>query len=235
MMFGNNGNRFGASKEISVNTGVHSFFSDEYSLSVGCWNDKFSIKFLRAIGRDENGKMKYDRDNRISTSLSLIKAAALLLKYKKKLKPMLTGEKEAKETNFGVKISAKDNIACLLLIQYKPDESGVWSTYLVFERGINPDGSCSPQNRIEFKFSKTEMVEDMNLDTGVREEVKEEADFFEFISILESRFLMTGLSAHAKRYSDAISRGANNNQSKAENYMDGMMDINASSDFASME
>ena len=45
-MFNNNGPR----QEINVNTGVETFWSPLSSLSVGCYNDKISLRWLPAAG-----------------------------------------------------------------------------------------------------------------------------------------------------------------------------------------
>lgn len=208
MIFGNNGGggRFGNNQ--SVNTGIHTYYCDTYSLSIGCWDDKFSIKFMPALGTNERGMVTYDKDKRISTSLSLVKAGVLVKKYKKKLLPMLLDNAEKESVSFGVPIRSSNAGNCVLGIEYSKDETtGEYSSYLVFARNIE-NGVCAPEFLIKYKFNKVESVENFDLSKGTGETVMEEGEIFDFIKILEERMLMTGLSSHAKRYSDSFKKNS---------------------------
>ena len=236
MMFGNNGNKgntkpYGA--KATINTSVETFFSDNFALTIGCWDDKLSIRYMRVIGKDERGFLKYDRDNRVSTSLASIKAAALLIKYRKKLKPILDGKVEKTEQHFGVRVGGKE--PSLIMFEYFPDENGSWDVYLTLAKNVAAGGTCDPQNIYRFKFRKTEMVEDMNLATGQHVENSEEGDFEQFIGLLTARYLAMPFVSHAKRVSDTFkSNGKSDNTNSGNDYIDGMMGIDPG-DFSSME
>lgn len=215
MFFGNNGNGHFGGNTQSVNTGIHSYYCDTCSMSIGCWDDKFSIKYMPALERNDRGMMTYDKDNRISTSLSLVKAGVLVKKYTKKLLPMILGNAEKAPVSFGVPIRSNNAGNCILGIEYSQDEgSDNYSTYLIFARNID-NGVCQPSNLIKFKFNKVESVEDFDPLNGTGEVVMEEGEIMDFMQILKDRMMMTGLSSHAKRYSDSFKKIGNNNNSSS--------------------
>lgn len=206
-MFNNNSNK----QEINVNTGVETFWSSLSSLSVGCYNDKISLRWLPSAGKDERGYTRYNSDARVSTCLSHVKISALLKQYDKVLKPFV---EEGKDPGDGqsvmVPINSKNGGMSGLFIEYKNDENGRPSVYLTFARNLTEVGA-EPANIIRYKFNELSMMENMKPEAGGGKQIEVLAEFDYFVSILRAQILMTGLNSHAQRYSDAFGRrGASN-------------------------
>ena len=200
-LFNNNPNR----DSLNVNTTIVTFYSDISCLSIGGWNDKISLRWSPALGKDANGLMKYDREHYAMTGLSFANAAALYARYMKHLKKTVDDREDPGDDGKGVSvpIRSKDGSITVVAIEYKRDENGVPSLYLTLGKNAGANG-VSSDNRISYKFNEIDMMEDYNMDTGACTEVKEFGEFDNFIEILKSRMTMTGLGAHATRYSTAI-------------------------------
>lgn len=198
-MFNNNTNN----NDISVNTGIVTLFSDSASLSIGCWNEKLSLRWMPSIGQDERGYHQYDKDRKVSTSLTHVKIAALLKKYNEHIKPHLDAGDvpDEKGWNAGVPISSKTSTN-ILLIEYKADEQGVPNFYLTFVR--NPTPAADPANIVTYKFNKMEVLVDYDPTTGESVDEVTHSEFDDFMDILKARKLMTGLTSHAHRFSSAF-------------------------------
>ena len=200
-LFNNNPNR----DSLNVNTTIVTFYSDISCLSIGGWNDKISLRWSPALGKDANGLMKYDREHYAMTGLSFANAAALYARYMKHLKKMIDDREDPGDDGKGVSvpIRSKDGSITVVAIEYKRDENGVPSLYLTLGKNAGANG-VSSDNRISYKFNEIDMMEDYNMDTGACTEVKDSGEFDNFIEILKSRLTMTGLNAHAGRYSSAL-------------------------------
>lgn len=198
-MFNNNG----PSKDINVNTGVETFWSTMSSLSVGCYNDKISLRWLPAVGTDERGMTRYNSDARVSTCLSHVKVNALIKKYEKHMKSLVESAGDPGEgKSVMVPINSKTGLSGLF-IEYKKDENGKPGLYLTFARNLTEVGA-DPSNIIRYKFGELSMKEDMSPEKGGGTQVEEQAEFDYFMDLLRSHILMTGLNSHATRYSSAF-------------------------------
>ena len=207
MFFNNN-----PKNEINVNTGITTLFSDISSLTIGCWNDKISLRWMPAIGKDESGVTRYDKDHRINTSIGHVKVATLLKIYEKNLKELVETQQDPGEKgkSVGVKLMGKEGIS-VLLIEYKRDSEGVPQVYLTLARKLTPAGA-DPSNIVRYQFNKIESIVDYNPAEGGEPIVeKENSEFEDFLEILRSRKLMTGLNSHATKYSAAFGGKRNNN------------------------
>ena len=202
-LFGNtNPNR----DAINVNTGIVTFYSDISCLSIGGWNDKISLRWSPALGKDANGLTQYDKNHYVLTSLSFPNAAALYARYEKHLKKMVENREDPGDEgkSVAIPIRSKDGSTTVVVIEYKRDvNSGIPTLYLTLGKNAGPNGVAS-ENSISYKFNEIEMMEDYNMQTGACVEVKESGEFNNFIEILHSRMALTGLNAHASRYSNAI-------------------------------
>lgn len=211
-MFNNNGPR----QEINVNTGVETFWSPLSSLSVGCYNDKISLRWLPAAGVDERGYTRYNTEARVSTCLSHVKVNALIKKYERHMKDLVeSGGDPGEGKSIMVPINSKAGMSGLF-IEYRKDENGKPGLYLTFARNLTEVGA-DPTNIIRYKFGELSMKEDMSPETGGGTQVEEQAEFEYFMNLLKSHVLMTGLNAHATRYSNAFSKKG----SSASNQMSG--------------
>lgn len=211
-MFNNNGPR----QEINVNTGVETFWSPLSSLSVGCYNDKISLRWLPAAGVDERGYTRYNTEARVSTCLSHVKVNALIKKYERHMKDLVeSGGDPGEGKSIMVPINSKAGMSGLF-IEYRKDENGKPGLYLTFARNLTEVGA-DPTNIIRYKFGELSMKEDMSPETGGGTQVEEQAEFEYFMNLLKSHVLMTGLNAHATRYSNAFSKKG----SSAPNQMSG--------------
>ena len=205
-MFNNNNNQSNGN-EISVNTGIETFWGELSSLNVGCYNDKISLRWLPAIGKDDRGHTRYNSEGRVSTCISHVKVSALLSQYDKKLKEMVESGEEppANGASVMVPINAKSGPAGLF-IEYKKDENGKASVYLTMAKQLTEAGA-DPANIIRYKFNDLVVMSDMNPEQGGGEQEEIMAEFDYFVNILRAQILMTGINSHASRYSASFGKG----------------------------
>lgn len=217
-MFPNNSSE-SPRNEINVNTGVESFWSPLSSLSVGCYNDKISLRWLPVSGVDERGITRYDKNARISTCLSHTKTCALLRKYDEVIKPLVDAKADPGDgKTVMIPINSKTGISGLF-IEYKNDENGVPSLYLTFAKNLSEVGAPA-ESIIRYKFGDLTLRTDMSPETGGGVDCVEHAEFNYFVELLRAHVLMTGLNSHAMRYSNAFSRhsgGGNSNYNQNSN------------------
>lgn len=197
-MFNNNG----PSRDINVNTGVETFWSSISSLSVGCYNDKISLRWLPAAGVDERGYTRYNSDARVSTCVSHVKVNALIKKYEEHMKDLVESKTDPGEgKSVMIPINSKSGISGLF-IEYKKDENGKPGLYLTFARNLTEVGA-DPSNIIRYKFGELSLKVNMSPEKGGGEQV-EYREFDYFMDLLRAHILMTGLNSHAARYSNAF-------------------------------
>ena len=178
-MFNNNGPR----QEINVNTGVETFWSPLSSLSVGCYNDKISLRWLPAAGVDERGYTRYNTEARVSTCLSHVKVNALIKKYERHMKDLVeSGGDPGEGKSIMVPINSKAGMSGLF-IEYRKDENGKPGLYLTFARNLTEVGA-DPTNIIRYKFGELSMKEDMSPETGGGTQGEEQAEFEYFMNLL---------------------------------------------------
>lgn len=230
MTFGNNNGGNTGSRGPSVNTNLDTYFSDTCCMSIGCWNgDRITFKFMPAIGKTDNGFTKYDKDNRINTSVKLSKIATLVHLYRRKLYPILEGDKPKEEVlPFGIMLQSSKVGNCIISISYQKDETGEYSTFLHFARNVADDGKCDPSNIITLKFQKIDGLEDINFQNGTASQTKEEGEFISFIDNLKNAVLMKGMVGHSVRYSNSFSSGGNNSGGNSSGYNGASVDFNPS-------
>lgn len=201
-MFNNNGP---SGKDVNVNTGVETFWSSISSLSVGCYNDKISLRWLPAAGVDERGYTRYNTEAKVSTCLSHVKINALLKKYDKHMKDLVeAGGDPADGKSVMVPINSKAGLSGLF-IEYKKDDNGKPALYLTFARNLTEVGA-DPANIIRYKFGELSLKVDMSPETGGGTQEEDHAEFDYFMDILRSHILMTGLNSHSTKYSNAFSK-----------------------------
>lgn len=215
-MFNNNQT---SRNEVNVNTGIETFWSPIASLSIGCYNDKISLRWLPAIGKDERGYTRYNSEARVSTCVSHTKVSALLQQYDKNLKSMIENSEDPGEDGKSVMvpINAKSGMAGLF-IEYKRDEDGKPGVYLTFARNLTEVGA-DPSNIIRYRFNELTVMKNMKPETGGGDQVEVLAEFDYVIAILRAHILMTGVNSHATRYSDAFSKGRSGFGASSNNSM----------------
>ena len=220
-MFFNNNDR---GPSVNVNTTVDTFWSDLSSLTIGCWNDKITLRWLPALQKDERGLTHYNKDAKISTSVSHVKIAALLQRYEQRLKDMVEAGEDPGEKgkSIMIPITPKDGGTAGLFIQYKRDEKGKPALYLTYAKQLMEVGA-DPRNIISYKFNELSMMDDMSPEAGGGEQVEVKAEFDYFMQILRSHILMTGLNSHSTRYSNGFTKqnsaGANASDMGADAFM----------------
>ena len=200
-MFGNNNQK----TDVNVSTTITTLFSEDSSLTISCWNDQLSLRWMLPIGKTESGHTTYDKTNPLMTSLSLTKETALYQAYNKKLRDkILNGVSPEEDDNVGVEMTAKDGSRAIVLIEYLSDENGIASTYLTIYK-IPVGGTIESARKARFKFNKTTIITGFNPATGESKgQLAEDGELGLFIDIMKNRVLTTKMNLHAKRYSDAF-------------------------------
>lgn len=220
MLFSNNDRR----DEISVNTGVTTLWSPLSSLNIGCWNDKISLSWMPASGKNERGATTYNKERKIQTALPYVKINALLKRYDKTIKEKYENGEEPPEDgiNVGVPITSKDDTK-IIMIEYKKDEKGTPGMYLTIAEKIGENGVSGAT--ISYKFNRITTLENYRPSTGAHEDVEDDGEFEFFIDILRAHVLMTGLNSHATRYSDAFKKNRSGGGNGGAGADAGMMNI----------
>lgn len=220
MFFGQNNN---SDNVVSTNTTITTLYSDLSSLVIGAWNDKINLKFSPSIGKDGNGLNQYDRERRANTALTQSNIIALLEKYKETMLPKIESKEDIGE-GINVAVSmGRANAKNILMIEYKPDENKENRFYLTFAQNVSDDGKVSNENKISYKFNQTEVMINYNPETGSGELVKKEAEFGNFMDILEHHTDILPLTAHSIRHSNEISKRYSGNKSSS-NFNNNSMD-----------
>lgn len=191
-----------------VTTNVKTLFSSLSCLTISCWNDSFSLRFMPATSTDANGNNHYDKNAKIQTSLSVAEAAGLAKDYKKHMEARVDAGEDPGENGISaaVDMPRKDGTH-KLSIEYKKDEKGIPSMYLTFARNVDANGVATMNSIISYKFNDVGVVDDYNPLTGAGTPHKVEGEFEFFLNILKNAHLMTGLLHHAARMQKQFQRG----------------------------
>lgn len=213
MFFGNN--KSNNNNAINVNTRFEALYSDKSSLVYGGWNEKLSLKFLPAIGKD-NGLTQYDDKAKSMTSLSQSNAKALYLAFEKEIRPVIGQDTTVKVS---VSISSGSNVVS---IEYKWDGNPVYTLELA--QGVNSDGVVEDESKIiSYTFNRTDVMVNYDPKTGSGTPIVENSEFENFYDKLNNIGDLLPIGPHAKKYSDAIAKAyANkgNNNTSNDNFMD---------------
>ena len=211
MFFSRNNNNTGT---VNTNTTFITFFSEVSSLTISGWNDMIALKFLPAMGRDENNLMRYDKDKKISTSLKPNNACALLKKIEKKIIPAYENKEKSKTVT--VKTRGKDTLNTIT-VSYKLLDDDTPQFSLIFAGNVNENGVAEPENIIEYPFNNIETLEDYDPRVGGGIESTEEAEFFNFVEILKNRIDLLGLNHHAGKHNSNVSKTYGNGNGNFNN------------------
>lgn len=184
-MYGNYNNQ--AQATPSVNTRIMTLYSDLSCLQIGLWNNNVSIKMNVAKGKNADGIMQYDFDNRISTALVPDRIDDIIRFAHSEIYPeLLVAEKGdpvpdiPKCLAFDVGKGKNTRFA----IEFTPDENDVPSIYLCIYTNMGANGI--PGNVVKYKFNKSECIFGYDPKTGEGESIAREHEFCSFIDVLEN-------------------------------------------------
>lgn len=203
-MFGNNFSNSG-NQEINVNTRLETWFSETGVLTIGCWNNKLSLKFTPAVGKNEDGITQYSKDKKASTALDMKNCKALLHGLTKVIKPFLEDESvpvgETKLVSVSMGAAQKRNI---LSIRVEKLERG-YSVKLVLNQGIAEGNIANPETTYVYTFSNKECVYNYDDETGNYEtEEIVPSEYEVFYDILKYITNMFPLAYHGEKLSQAM-------------------------------
>lgn len=200
-MFNNNYNN-NQQQAPSINSKLVTWYSDLSCIQLGLWNNNMSVKLNVAKGKNQDGIMQYDFDNRISTAIVPDRAADLLEYIEADIIP------EMKNASAGLEITPKKigfdvgkGKSTRFMIEYVNDESGVPSAYLC----LYSNGSAA-----KYKFNKYEYVEGENATP-----IHKETEFYSFVKLLRNlpRVTIATFKEHGvKNYEASAARFQNNGQ-----------------------
>ena len=217
MFYGKSGGNI--SQDVSVNTQIVRMWSDPSSLAISGWNDKISIRWIPAIGKDANGLTMYDQQSFITAPLTYAKAAALYARYQKRMKEKIENHEDPGEDgiSIAVPIESKNFGRCAVMIEYKRNpKTQVPTVYLTLARNISEQGTAK-DNIITYEFNKIDMMDDFQPLTGQGTLVSEEGELENFLEILRSRMTMSGMNTHATKHAAAYSKKGNSTESDGFN------------------
>lgn len=202
----------------SANTRVTTLYSELSCLQIGLWDNKLSIKMNLATGKTPEGRTVYDFDNRINTAITPDKAASLLHFAETTIIPKMDEVEAggALEKPIGISFDVGNGKTSRVSLEYKADENGVPSAYLVIYTNI-VNGKTN--NVAQYKFNKGEMFKCYNNETGEVENVTAtESEFLAFVNTLRFIPSVQGFSYHTdKWYSMTAKNFQSQNQGQNSN------------------
>ena len=198
-MFDNNNQ----SNQINVNTTLITWYSDTSMFTIGAWNEKISLKFTPCAGKDANGLNVYNREQTLSTALTLDKATVLFEKINEEIIPLLV-EGNTDEKSVSLQLGGKESVNVLTVAREK-NADGDMQLSITFLKGVNPDGKASTSTQIiTYVFKDDEYMIDYDNTTGSGTTGKLSGQFKAFVDILKYHVFILPMSAHSSRYSKAV-------------------------------
>ena len=180
-MYGNYNNQ--AQATPSVNTRLMTLYSDLSCLQVGLWNNNVSIKMNVAKGKNADGIMQYDFDNRISTALVPDRIGEIIGFAEREITPEMDKARNGEPiTPKSIAFDVGKGKTTRFAIEYTPDENDVPSIYLCLYTNIGANGV--PGNAVKYKFNKAEFISGYNPKTGDGDVFTEEREFQSFCDVL---------------------------------------------------
>lgn len=205
MYYGRQNNR----QDPNYNTNFVTYYSDTSALSVGAWNKLLSIQLRPAVGKDENGVTNYadQRDQYISTSITLENAAALVEGFNENVLPAINnGGNGAASIVMG---NAQDRK--VLTVGY---EGG--NAYLSVATELDDVGKSSKV--IKHVFNKKPYLINYDPTKGAAQEKPVEAELLNFMHLVASVKNLLPVTAHSLKYHDIV-RPARTNSNAGFNAM----------------
>jgi hypothetical protein len=202
--YGSNSSTFGSFDRINVNTRIKSFYNDKACLALSFWNDNLSIKINPILTIGFDGKRQYDYNRRGNTTITAEKCVALRQKIDELIMPHLS-EIARGEYDGTVAIStiAGGPSSCAVGVGVKKDENGISNISVTIYGGVDSNGRALKDATYTYIFSKTEIIEDYDPDTGAGTKTNVEAEFQFFYDKLKTIADMFGTAAHSDKSDSA--------------------------------
>lgn len=206
----------------NVNTNLFPLFGENMMLNIALWNNKVSLSFTPAIGKDGNGVTRYDREHRINTALSSQKCAAIVYYYDKMLKKYVEKEAElpegtVKAIGFQVGGNRDKGVAPGEFYISVENIGGEIVTKICLAKNVTEMGT-TPDNVVEYVCAKTQVHMDY-IPTLGGDVVSEEfnGDLEVFLNILRIEAHASGIANHGIRLGNMFAGGGqqNNNSNPA--------------------
>lgn len=219
-------NQNGDNNKPSINTFVESFYGDIAWLQVSLWDDKVSFKWTPCIGRGENGRRQYDKDNAVSTGLVHSKISTLIKRYELELQSKVDAGEDPGEDGLCVGVPVKsgrgeNSTTNGIFIEYKRGENGP-DIYFTLAKGITQTGAGAV---CRHKFESIGTLSGTTPEKGGFATKKCEGEFYWFLEILKAHSGLVRYGDHSRRiYEQFASRSGNTNY---QNNNSGGFDMNA--------
>lgn len=202
MMFNNNSNN-----QINTNTNFLSWYSGESKLVIGAWNEKLSIRFNMASGKNDDGLNIFDREKEITTSLTLEKGLTLLKLIQDEVLPSTEDE-----VNVMISTGSNDSPNAVVVGKKKGDEAPVY--YITFLKGLNPDGKAGDGTKVmTYDFVNVDNMKNYDYNAGTGETGVVPGQFMAFVKLLESFVMALPISYHGEKHSKNIASKYSNSGS----------------------
>lgn len=223
----NGGRNNSPNNGFNVRTFGPRFVGDKSQLTIQYWDNKVAINWYPMSGVDEKGFKQFNKDARISTTMKANDAVLLYTEAMRRIVPEIEkyqkGETPERVSIGTLKGSQTRNLWCL---EYRPDEQGDFSTYLVIYHSLNE--SNKTDQIFEHKFAKREIISKYDPTSGNAETVMREMDFELFLMVLKSVFETEGPIPHAIQYEAAVRGSRQNNGFGGNGGMSGSSNFNNS-------
>lgn len=200
MQFNSNNN---FENKISVNTTIYNSYGIDSLLTIGCWNEKVSIRIANSTGQDANGRTQYNRESPLITALYVDNVSLLTLLIEDKILPALKEEKEASVT---IKIGDNTGSEKLLTVYTKDGEVKLIVKQIGSTEGLE----------YTHTFPNRSYYEDLVMNPDAPEK-KIPAAFLAVYERLKEFKLANGIVPHGMRYTEAIRKRLHENNANRNN------------------
>lgn len=197
------GKTYNNTDTVSVNNRITTLFSDTAYLSLAFWNTNLSLTMAPSDGKTNEGRTKYSKDVKVSTSIVIDKVYMLLNAINEDILPVIqeyrkTGKFEQRISR-GIEVG-KNKDTGIFIEWDQVDGDDAPSVALSVYVAIDPKSFRPTGNIVSYKFNKQIIIKDYDVSQGVAEGTPEEAEFYMFVKMLESHIMTLGVVPHSIEY-----------------------------------
>ena len=201
---------------LNVTTSIDTFFCDDSSLQLSCWNKRISFKWSPAASNpDFRGNRVYVTDTKLPngaviTALPQKKLAAIIAIYESDRNGIKTayesGGEPTPDMNFSIELNERRQTKesrNFMRLSYESIDGKPPAMYLSFVQTDMESGSLLRE--ILYRFDDTisyPSSSDRGVNIGLGEVIHSEFNYF--MNILKNQVLMLGLVNHHAKYAKAL-------------------------------
>lgn len=182
---------------VSLNTRLTVFYSQENSLTLSAWNNNISIRIQPMIGVDSNGVRQYDNSKERTINTSITPDNAVVL-YQGIVDNIIPAIKNGTNKRVSIMIGANTEYRKILTIGFDGHDSYMELTMNVDNNGV----SSNPENTVRHTFSTRDYLEDYDSSDGSGVDKIVHSDLIRFTEKLKNIDNLGAAISHGIKYAD---------------------------------